>query len=199
MSLKESAEDLASAVINKVLGDDIFSQLKSEHRELQSTLKKAEEASPGQRKTYLTRIERLLVPHARGEEKTLYAVLHERLKNLSDQGREPAKASEEAMDLTNEAYEEHHAADLLMGELKNTPIESETWLARLTVIRENLDHHIKEEEEQLFSKARQLLTLEEQKEILEAYLHCKAQFAESLPLQTQISAKVPSPEVAKMV
>ncbi|MDF2529951.1 MAG: hemerythrin [Gammaproteobacteria bacterium] len=56
-----------------------------------------------------------------------------------------------------EAYEEHHLVDKLLAELEKTDIKDEHWKAKITVLRENLVHHIKEEENEIFPKAHQKL------------------------------------------
>lgn len=168
-----------------VQNQNIFEQLKIEHQEVKSLLKKAEEATESERTALLEEIEHKLIPHARGEEKTLYALLYEKVKDSEE---------EEAIDLTNEAYEEHRVVDQLMADLKKTDASHETWLAKLTVIKENLEHHIKEEEEELFKKAKKFLSSEEIDELHAAYLSAKERFEESLPTQGQISERTPSPE-----
>jgi hemerythrin-like domain-containing protein len=55
-----------------------------------------------------------------------------------------------------EAYEEHHVVDKLMGELENLPVDDETWGAKAKVMKENIEHHIEEEEGEMFRKARQV-------------------------------------------
>jgi hypothetical protein len=44
-----------------------------------------------------------------------------------------------------------------MGEIDQTPFDDETWGAKLKVMKENLEHHIEEEEGEMFKKARQVL------------------------------------------
>src|SRR5690606_13403716 len=100
--------------------------------------------------------------------------------------------SDKALELTNEAYEEHRVVDKLLADLKKTDVHHETWLAKLTVIKENLEHHIKEEEEELFSKAKNLLEKEELSGLLESYMKAKERFEKSLPTQGQISERAPS-------
>ncbi len=46
--------------------------------------------------------------------------------------------------------------DTILGELEQTPVDDETWKAKLTVMRENLLHHIEEEEEEMFGQVRDL-------------------------------------------
>jgi hypothetical protein len=43
-----------------------------------------------------------------------------------------------------------------MTEIEQTPVEDETWAAKLTVMKENLEHHMEEEEGEMFDKAREV-------------------------------------------
>jgi hypothetical protein len=66
------------------------------------------------------------------------------------------KAHPKAQDIVLEGYEEHHVVDLLMGELEALDVSDETWGAKALVMKENIEHHIEEEEGEMFSKARQV-------------------------------------------
>jgi hypothetical protein len=59
-----------------------------------------------------------------------------------------------AKDIVLEGYEEHHVVDTLMGELSALPYDDETWGAKFTVMKENIEHHIEEEEADMFKQAR---------------------------------------------
>jgi hemerythrin superfamily protein len=56
-------------------------------------------------------------------------------------------------DLMNEALEEHHVVHVLMGELKKMKPSDDRYDAKFTVLAENVKHHIKEEESEMFPKA----------------------------------------------
>jgi hypothetical protein len=71
------------------------------------------------------------------------------------------KAHPRAHDIVLEAYEEHHVVDLLMGELEALDVSDETWGAKATVMKENIEHHIKEEEGEMFKQARQVFDRQE--------------------------------------
>jgi len=66
------------------------------------------------------------------------------------------KAHPKAKDIVLEGYEEHHVVDLLMGELEAMDVADETWGAKALVMKENIEHHIEEEEGEMFAKARQV-------------------------------------------
>ena len=64
------------------------------------------------------------------------------------------KAHPKAKDIVLEGYEEHHVVDEIMSELEETPVEDETWGAKAKVMKENIEHHIEEEEGEMFKTAR---------------------------------------------
>ena len=55
-----------------------------------------------------------------------------------------------------EAYEEHHLVDEIVKEM-DVETDDDKWKAKFTVMKENVEHHIKDEEEKLFPKAEKLL------------------------------------------
>ena len=60
-------------------------------------------------------------------------------------------------DIALEGYEEHHVVDTVMGEMLG-PARRATrrGRAKFTVMKENLEHHIEEEEGEMFKQARQV-------------------------------------------
>jgi hypothetical protein len=56
--------------------------------------------------------------------------------------------------LMDEADEEHHVAKVLIAELEAMTGEEDHWEAKFTVLAENVRHHIKEEEGDMFSEAK---------------------------------------------
>jgi hemerythrin-like domain-containing protein len=55
-----------------------------------------------------------------------------------------------------EAGEEHHVADLLIQELQQMPVSAPEYAAKMTVMQENVQHHIREEESEIFELIGQL-------------------------------------------
>jgi hemerythrin superfamily protein len=70
-----------------------------------------------------------------------------------------------AKDIVLEAYEEHHVVDTVMAELEATPVDDETWGAKAKVMKENVEHHMEEEEGEMFQKARQVFDKDELEEL----------------------------------
>jgi hemerythrin-like domain-containing protein len=71
------------------------------------------------------------------------------------------KQHPKARDIVLEGYEEHGVVDTLMGELEALSVEDETWGAKARVMIENIEHHIEEEESEMFGKARQVFDRDE--------------------------------------
>ena len=71
------------------------------------------------------------------------------------------KAHPKAKDIVLEGYEEHHVVDLLMGELEDLDVADESWGAKAIVMKENIEHHIEEEEGEMFAAARQVFDRDE--------------------------------------
>ncbi|BDT91756.1 MULTISPECIES: hemerythrin domain-containing protein [Nocardia] len=64
-----------------------------------------------------------------------------------------------------ESYEEHHVADVLVTELATMKPDDEHFTAKTTVLIENVDHHIDEEENEWFPKVREQLGRKQLQEI----------------------------------
>jgi iron-sulfur cluster repair protein YtfE (RIC family) len=68
-----------------------------------------------------------------------------------------AQPSEELKDEIREADEEHHVAKLLIAEISKMKPEDEQYDAKVTVLRENIEHHVEEEEGELFPNTKKRL------------------------------------------
>jgi hemerythrin-like domain-containing protein len=71
------------------------------------------------------------------------------------------KAHPKAKDIVLEGYQEHHVVDLVMKELEETPVDDESWGAKAKVMKENVEHHMEEEEGEMFKQARSVFDREE--------------------------------------
>jgi len=66
------------------------------------------------------------------------------------------KSHPKARDIVLEGFEEHHVVDVLMNELERMDVTDERWGAKAIVMKENIEHHIEEEEGEMFAKAHQV-------------------------------------------
>ena len=64
-----------------------------------------------------------------------------------------------------ESYEEHHVADVLCMELAAMTPDDERFVAKTTVLMENVEHHMSEEEDEWFPKVREALGRKQLQEI----------------------------------
>lgn len=67
---------------------------------------------------------------------------------------------EEISDLVDEGVQEHHVVDVLMEEMQALEPGTDEWVAKFTVLMENVEHHAEEEESELFPPLRSKLSAE---------------------------------------
>jgi hemerythrin-like domain-containing protein len=75
----------------------------------------------------------------------------------------------EGKEVGMEAMEEHHVAEMMLNELDSLSKNAENWNAKLSVFAEIVKHHIEEEEEEVFDKAKDLLTDDELNKIMSSF------------------------------
>ena len=128
---------------------DAISLLKADHdkvKKLLSDLESTTERGVKTREELFATIKGELTIHEVVEEEIFYPAL---------------KRHPKAKDIVLEGYEEHHVVDLLMGELEDLDVSDPSWGAKAMVMKENVEHHIDEEEGEMFSKARQVFDRQE--------------------------------------
>jgi iron-sulfur cluster repair protein YtfE (RIC family) len=89
-----------------------------------------------------TKLKNLLNVHTRLEEEVFYPAL--------------AEFAETSI-LIQTSYDEHQVVDELVSDLSGVDPISEEWLELMALLKDNLDNHIAQEEEELFQKAKTLL------------------------------------------
>ncbi|MFN2577419.1 MAG: hemerythrin domain-containing protein [Pyrinomonadaceae bacterium] len=124
---------------------DPFEMLKNDHRTVSELFEKIESASGRAKLAGFKEVKKELDVHAQIEETIFYPAL---------------KNADETRAITLEAYEEHQVVKELLAELDDATKPSNQWTAKFTVLKENVEHHVDEEEGELFSKAKDVLTTE---------------------------------------
>lgn len=132
---------------------DVFELLEKDHVNLKDLLNQLT-ASPGATgkkrdnlfKTFATQ----LALHAKAEETIVYP----RLKGL-----------DELRDKVVEGIEEHQQAEQLLGTLAEMPSDGDQWSATLKELKQALEHHVQEEEDEVFPAARELIAEDELAEL----------------------------------
>jgi hypothetical protein len=132
---------------------DAMELLKNEHEQVKKILEEIDsttERGVKARAELFTKFKSEMTIHERIEEEIFYPRLTEQ-----------AKTKEIAL----EGFEEHHVVDMVMAELDDVPFDDETWSAKFTVMKENIEHHVEEEEGEMFKLARQALESDELEEL----------------------------------
>ncbi|GGE30585.1 hemerythrin [Marinicauda pacifica] len=78
---------------------------------------------------------------------------------------EPLRGAKETRGDAMEAVNEHHVAGGLLEELDVMPKDSEAWIGKFTVLKELLEHHMEEEENEIFSDARKVIAKDRAEEL----------------------------------
>ena len=150
---------VVAAAVQKVAGslpwsaneNDPIVLLETDHRRFEDLLKQGEETTERAVKGRTALLDTLtseLNVHELIEEKVLYPGL---------------KPHAQARDIVLEGFQEHHVADLIVKELHDLARDDEQWGAKFKVLKESIEHHIKEEESTMFPTARKVLSAEELK------------------------------------
>ena len=107
-----------------------------------------------QREKLLKTIEKELKIHTQIEEEIFYPAFAD--KNSADEKRQ----------MYHEAKEEHRAVEkLVLPDLKNTDPDTMEFLGRAKVLKELVEHHVDEEEEEMFPKAKESMSEDDLKEL----------------------------------
>src|SRR6185436_19205730 len=107
-----------------------------QHREVEDLFAELEEAKHGQKRAVFLQIADKLAVHAAIEEKHFY----------------PAAKSKDTEDLLLESAAEHLTVKRLIADLLSLKEGDDTFEAKVTVLKEQVDHHVEAEEEDLFPK-----------------------------------------------
>jgi len=126
---------------------DAIELLTTDHHEVRSLFERfrsAQEAEDTARMSELaaTIFEELEV-HTTIEEEIFYPALRGRDDELDE--------------TVDESLEEHHVVDVLMNEMRDLEAGADEWVAKMTVLMENVEHHADEEEQEMFPDAREQL------------------------------------------
>ena len=148
---------------------DAVKLLKEDHdkvKKILNDLDSTTERGVKTREELFAKVKRELEVHETIEEEIFYPALKEHPK---------------MKDLVLEAYEEHHVVDTVMAEIVDVPYSDETWGAKLTVMKENVEHHIEEEEDEMLPQARRVFSEGELEELGDRMLARKEELLAQVP------------------
>ena len=136
------------------MSTDAIVLLKQDHKEIRKVFRDFESAGEDATERKGTLVEKmieLLTQHTYIENEVMYPRVRALLPELEDD--------------VLESYEEHHVADVLVMELANMKPTDERFDAKTTVLIENVQHHMDEEEQDWFPKVREGLGRKQLQEI----------------------------------
>ncbi|HYP27991.1 MAG TPA: hemerythrin domain-containing protein [Blastocatellia bacterium] len=121
--------------------------LKHDHQEAMSMMDQLEmddqgDGSGQSKMTVFNQLKQALTLHTRMEEQLLYPALQN---------------NEQTSDIITESYEEHQTVDEILAEMSGLSPSNSDFLTKLAELRENVEHHVEEEENEMFPKAEQIL------------------------------------------
>jgi hemerythrin superfamily protein len=155
--------------------------LKREHRAVEELFKKFEASkSAGPRGKIVEQIADALAVHATIEEKHFY----------------PAVKAKQTEDLLHEAVEEHLEIKRVIADLLELDASDATFEAKVAVLKEDVEHHVEEEETELFPKVEKVFGDEELETIAAAMEQTEGELLEAgnprnaVPAETDAAAPV---------
>ena len=126
---------------------DAITLLRDDHKVVEQLFKRFEKAGDRayvEKRQIVDSIIEQLAIHASIEEQVFYPVARATVPSTED--------------ITLESLEEHHIVKWLLSELDGMDPQHERFEAKVTVLMENVRHHVKEEQEEFFPKVRDALS-----------------------------------------
>ena len=171
--------------LRKLFGSDITTDvldiLEAQHKEVDMLIEKLEKRE-GNRRALFTELADKLAAHATVEEKIFY----------------PAIMTRDTSEILHESVEEHLAIRRVLADLLTMDLDTDQFFAKLSVLKEAVQHHAHEEEEdELFPKVRDMFSRDERAGLGNELL---AKFEELLlghpsrnvPNETDVAAPLPA-------
>ena len=153
--------------------------LESQHREMEELFAKLEKADRSDRKQKLfTQIADKLAVHASIEEQEFY----------------PAVKAKRTEDILLESLEEHLGINRVLSDLIDLDPSDETFDAKTKVLQEQVEHHVGEEEDDIFPKVKKifdeetLVAIAQQMALLQEELLAKGNPRLAVPAETDEAA-----------
>ena len=143
---------------------ELFNELRKDHEEVNGILEQLKATSKNaqkKREELFQKLKMELIPHMEAEEHILYPAL---------------KESKEALEHVLESLEEHHVSEMVLKELDKTSVSEENWGAKLSVFKDLVEHHVKEEEDKIFKDAEKYIDKERMQKVFDAFQKEKEKF-----------------------
>jgi hemerythrin superfamily protein len=148
--------------------------LEQQHREVEELFEEFESAGENAKKTkerICRELSEQLAMHAEIEEKLFY----------------PESKQENTEEILRESVEEHLSMKRILADLMDVGPEDDQFDAKMSVLKEQVEHHVEEEEKELFPKVRKSLSKKELEELGDRM----QKMFEKLEAQGDASSKIP--------
>ena len=140
------------------MAQSVIDILKQEHEMVLSQLSELSSTGTSNREQKYNSLKENLIPHMSGEEQAVYP-------KLMDSGMK---------EIALESIEEHNAVKSLLSQLDSASTsEEDVWVAKIKVIKENVQHHVSEEEEEIFPEMQQKMSSDELSSLGSSYEEAK--------------------------
>ncbi|MGC2423097.1 MAG: hemerythrin domain-containing protein [Nitrospirota bacterium] len=126
--------------------EKMFELLQQDHREISQMISQMQKTSGRKREQLFSQCSDALEMHMQIEEDYLYPALED---------------IDETKDLVRDSYEEHKMVKKLIKDMEKLNVDDQKWDAKLMAMKENIDHHVQQEETVLFRQAPKVLSREE--------------------------------------
>lgn len=159
------------------MSNDAIVLLKEDHKTVEKLFKefeKAGENASAQKRKLVDSMIKELTTHTYIEEEIFYPAAR--------------AAAPETKDHVLESVEEHHVVVWMLSELSKLDPSDERFDAKVTVLTENVRHHVEEEEKEWFPEVRKTMGRKELRELGERMIAAKAK-APSDPLAVRSASK----------
>ncbi|AKF04488.1 hemerythrin domain-containing protein [Sandaracinus amylolyticus] len=147
-------------------GAGIFERLSTEHGEISTLIRRVAATTDDSnvRKELFERIRTELAAHARAEEKEVYSTF----RAIGDIGGK-----------MDDSADEHHRIERYLEQLDAMPITDDRWIEVFREMMMLVQHHVIEEEQQIFPAAKKALTKEQSFALEARYLESKSKELDS--------------------
>ncbi|MBT1073428.1 hemerythrin domain-containing protein [Pelotalea chapellei] len=136
----------------------LFDLLKSDHRQAEKLMKQIESASYEKREALFAILKQELTLHMQMEEKEFYPKL-QKIAEMSDQ--------------VEDALQEHKEAREYLAELEDLDQDEDEWLSSFQDMQEGIQHHVEDEEQEIFPDCKKFLSEEQLGEIAQKCIQMK--------------------------
>jgi hemerythrin superfamily protein len=165
MSVRSSIEQATKTVMGALSPSpgetDILDTLQAEHDEVQDLLQRLNKSETArEQKSLVNQIKQALVPHTKAEEEVVYTPI-------------AALSAEKAKIDGAEGFTEHALASATLMQLDSLTPNTPEFKAAAKVLKELIDHHVQEEERNIWAQVKENFSSEQREQMNRDFLAAK--------------------------